>query len=95
MSYLDRDKTLRNLKKKGFVESSKKNKDHIYLEFYHEGKYVSHTKISHNGNDIRGTLIRIMSTQCKLDKAQFMDLANCPLSKEEYLKILAENNQLN
>ena len=94
MSYLDSDKTLRNLKKKGFVESAKKNKDHIFLEFYHEGKLVSHTKISHNGDDIRDTLIKVMSTQCKLEKSQFMDLANCPLSKEAYLKILEDNKML-
>lgn len=94
MSCLDRDKTLRHLKKKGFVESKKRGKDHIHLEFYYEGKLVSHTKFSHNGDDIRDGLISMMSIECKLDKTQFMDLANCPLSKEAYLKILSDHKYL-
>jgi hypothetical protein len=94
MSCLDRNKTLRNLKKKGFVESSKNSPDHIYLILYHEGKLVAHTKISHSGDDIRDPLIKAMSSQCKLVKSQFIDLANCPLSKDNYLKILEEGDYL-
>ena len=94
MSCLGRKKTLRNLKKKGFIVSQKNSSDHIFLLLYNEGKLVAQTKVSHSNDDIRDSLIKSMSVQCKLDKEQFMDLANCPLSKEAYFKILAENGKL-
>lgn len=94
MSCLDRNQTLRNLKKKGFIASSDKSPDHIRLLLYNEGKLVAQTKISHNNNDIRDALIKAMSVQCKLNKSQFMDLAKCPLSKEAYFQILADIGKL-
>ena len=94
MSCLDRNQTLRNLKKKGFLASSDKSPDHIRLLLYNEGKLVAQTKVSHSNDDIRDPLIKSMSVQCKLNKEQFIDLANCPLSKEAYFKILAESGKL-
>jgi hypothetical protein len=94
MSVLDAKKTYQNLKKKGFVESTKKSPDHKYLELYHEGKYVTHTKISHNSSDLDNYLIKQMAIQCKLDKSDFIDLANCPLSKKDYLAILDKKGML-
>jgi hypothetical protein len=88
MSALDPKKTYQNLKKKGFIDSANKSDDHKYLELFYNGKFVTYTKISHGSNDIRDPLIRQMSFQCKLDKKEFLDLANCPLSKEDYLVIL-------
>jgi predicted RNA binding protein YcfA (HicA-like mRNA interferase family) len=64
MSVLDPDKTLRNLKKKGFQEAKTKSSDHKQLEFYHNGKLVSRTKISHNSEDLNPHLIKQMSVQC-------------------------------
>ncbi len=94
MSTLDPIKTYRNLKKKGFVDSTTKSVDHKFIEFSYNGKYVLHTKLSHNKKDIDDYLIKQMSTQCKLTKNEFMDLANCPLSKEEFVKILEINGLL-
>lgn len=94
MSVLDPKKTLKNLKKKGFVDSVTKSDDHKYLELFHEDKYVLHTKISHGSNEISDFLIKAMSFQCKLSKSELMDLANCPLSKAEYFKILEEKGLL-
>ena len=91
MSVLDPKKTYRNLKKKGFVPS---NGDHKYLKLFHDGKYVLHTKISHGSKDLDNYLIKQMSVQCKLSKNEFIDLATCPLSKEEFLKILEEKDYL-
>lgn len=93
MSVLDPQKTYKNLKKKGFTDAVNKSKDHKRLEFYHEGKFVLHTKISHGNSEIDNYLIKQMSVQCKLSKTEFMDLANCPMSKDEYLKIL-QNSKL-
>jgi hypothetical protein len=92
MAALDSKDTYRNLKKKGFVESPG---DHKFLEFYNDNKLILHTKLSHGGKkDIDDYLIKQMSVQCQLDKKQFIDLAKCPLSKEEYVKILKEKGRL-
>lgn len=94
MSVLDPKKTYKNLKKKGFIDSTTKSKDHKRLEFYHDGKYVLQTKISHGSSDIENYLIKQMSEQCKLSKAEFMDLANCPMSKKKYLEVLQHKKLL-
>jgi hypothetical protein len=90
MSVLDPKETYRNLKKKGFVDAEHKSVDHKRLELYHEGKFILTTKISHCNDDIRDPLIKQISSQCKLNKSEFMDLCKCPLSKEVYLKKLDE-----
>lgn len=88
MAVLDPKKTHKSLLKKGFVEN---NSHHIMYEFFHEGKYILHTHASHNGQDIDDYLISKMKSQCKLSKQQFLDLINCPLTKEKYIEILKEN----
>jgi hypothetical protein len=95
MAVLDGKKTEKNLKKKGFIEAINKSPDHIRLELYHQGKLVLGTKLSHNGQDLNDFLIKQMSVQCKLNKEQFKDLANCPLSQEEYIDILREQGLIN
>jgi hypothetical protein len=94
MSVLDPNKTYKNLKKKGFSDSTTKSVDHKRLEFHHEGKFVLSTKISHSNGDIDNYLIKQMSVQCKLDKDVFFDLAKCPLSQADYLEILAQKGLL-
>ena len=91
MSVIDSKTTLRNLKKKGFVES---NKDHKYLHLYLNDRFVLSTKISHGSSDIGEELIRAMSFQCALSKSEFLDLAKCPMSKDEYLEILERKGLL-
>jgi len=88
MSAIDAKKTYKNLKKKGFVDSVTKSDDHKYLELFYDDKLVLYTKISHGAKDIGEYLIKAMSFQCKLSKSELLDLVNCPLSKEEYFKIL-------
>ncbi len=91
MAVLDSSRTYRNLKKKGFVDSTVKSVDHKYLEFYYNGQLITHTKVSHGSKkDLNDYLIKQMSFQCKLTKQQFMDLAKCPLSEEEYITILID-----
>jgi hypothetical protein len=92
---LDKNKTYKNLKKKGFSDSTGHSDDHRYLEYFVDGKLVLYTKISHGSDkDLDDYLIRQMSSQCKLTKQQFSDLANCPLSPEAYLEILREKGEL-
>ncbi len=90
MSVLDPQKTIRNLKKKGFKESTVRSHNHIYLEFFHEKRLVVHTKVSHHSSDLDNYLIKQMAVQCKLEKEQFFDLAKCPMNQEEYERVLGE-----
>ncbi len=91
MAVIDSKKTYKNLKKKGFVDSVNHSADHKYLEFYHDGKLILHTKVSHGSKkDLGDFLIKQMSIQCKLNKNELIDLANCPLSREDYFKILKD-----
>jgi hypothetical protein len=94
MSVLDPKKTYINLKKKGFVDSDSKSVDHKYLELFHNDKLVLYTKISHGNKDIGSHLIKQMSVQCHLEKGEFMDLSNCPLSKTDYFEILEKKGLL-
>jgi hypothetical protein len=88
MAAISTKDTVKNLKKKGFVEVAG---DHRYLEFMHQGKVVFHTKVSHGSKkDLDDFLIKQMSVQCKLDKKQFLDLARCPLSKAAYMELLKQ-----
>ena len=85
---IDSKDVYRNLKKKGFADAPG---DHKYLEYYHNGKLVLATKISHGpAHDLGEYLINKMANQCKLSKSEFVDLAKCPLSAEEYLNKLKE-----
>jgi len=94
MSVLDPKKTYRNLKKKGFVDSVTKSKDHKRLEFFHKKRLVLSTKLSHGNKDLENYLIKQMSVQCYLDKNDFIDLANCPLSKDEFIQLLEQKGLL-
>ncbi len=94
MSALDPKKTYKNLKKKGFIDAVNKSDDHKRVEFFYNDKFVLATKISHGKKEIDDYLIKQMYTQCHLDKRDFMDLANCPLSQEEFVEILAKKGLL-
>jgi hypothetical protein len=94
MSVLNPQKTYKNLRKKGFVDSITKSDDHKYIELFHENRLVLYTKISHGKKDIGDPIIKAMAFQCKLSKTELMNLATCPLSKEDYLKILKEKGLL-
>lgn len=85
MAAIDSKKACKSLQKKGFT---KRNGPDRYFELWIDGVLVLHTYVSHNDQDINEYLIHKMSFQCKLDKREFLNLINCPLSKESYLDIL-------
>ncbi|MHB8566714.1 MAG: hypothetical protein ACYC9U_06400 [Nitrososphaerales archaeon] len=77
-----------SLKKKGFELSQG---DHRFFVLYVNGKKTSvWTKVSHSGKEINDNLIHAMSAQLRLDKKQFLDLIECPLSKEDYVHELTK-----
>lgn len=80
-------KVLRSL---GFVEN--KSRDHIYLEYYYQGKKVLETKVSHGGDkDISKRLLGyILREQLYLTKREFEDAVNGQLSKKSYRDLLIE-----
>jgi len=94
MSVLDPKKTIKSLKRKGFIDSINKSSDHKWVDLFHNDKYILSTKVSHGNKDMDNHLIRQMSYQCKLEKNDFIDLINCPLSKEDYIKLLEQQGLL-
>jgi hypothetical protein len=88
MAVLSAQKTYKNLLKKGFSDAPNKSDDHKWIELFYENQLILHTKISHGAKDLDNYLIKQMSFQCKLDKNQFLDLARCPMSQDEYVEIL-------
>lgn len=88
MPVLDAKKTYQNLLSKGFKAAKG---DHKYLEYYFNGRLIFHTKISHGEKELEDYHIGMMKRQCKLEKSEFLDLANCPLSASEYFEILKKN----
>ena len=83
----------RSLCKKGF--RCVKDSDRVrYILYVNDIKTRIRTKISHGENEIGDDLILKMSHQLKLSKSGFMDLIRCPLSEEEYVKILRESDEI-
>jgi hypothetical protein len=91
MPVLDAKKTHQNLLNKGFRSGKG---DHKFLEFHYNGKFILHTKISHGESELQDFHIGMMKRQCKLEKREFIDLANCPLSEEAYIEILKKNGTI-
>ena len=93
MSSLNPKTTLQFLLQKGFIESPG---DHKFLEFWYNGKFVLHTKISRGSSkDLGDGLISQMAHQCKLPKNQFMSFAKCDITQDQYEAILLKNGILN
>lgn len=95
MGVLDGKEVLGNLKKKGFTSAKHKSVNHKYLEFYHNGQLITHTKVSHGGKkDISDVLIKQMAYQCKIEKKNFVDFAKCKITKDGYINLLKEGNHI-
>ncbi len=94
MANRDKNTISGSLQKKGFI-LDKRHGDHKYF-YYHSksGKKTEiFTKISHSPKykTIDSNLIIQMSKQCKLLKAEFLELIDCPLTREDYeIKLRAQ-----
>uniref|UniRef100_Q3AQR2 YcfA-like protein n=1 Tax=Chlorobium chlorochromatii (strain CaD3) TaxID=340177 RepID=Q3AQR2_CHLCH len=77
------------LEKKGFkrVES-----DHSYFIYFtienKKSRVRTKTSHGHKGQALSDNLFSVMAKQCKLNKNQFSELIQCPLSRNDYEKIL-------
>ncbi len=75
-----------SLKRKGFEP---REGDHEFLMYCVNGRRTRiYTKISHGKSEISDPLIGAMSKQVHLKKEEFIDLINCPLTKEKYLELM-------
>jgi hypothetical protein len=85
------DDVLSSLRRKGFKEEPG---DHVILRYCNlEGQKTKfRTKLSHNKQDLNDHLISQMAKQCGLNKQQFLDLVDCPLSQEQYEEIIVKIN---
>lgn len=88
-----------NPRKKGDVEKALRRKGfrsreshHTFWSYYStEGKRTEiFTKVSHGHSEISPDNLRKMAKQCFLTNSEFVDLMQCPLSREQYEEILRQ-----
>ena len=85
-----RRKLKKALRSKGFTEK-RKGRDHDYFFFDHEGLVQPvFTKVSRGVTyrDIDRSLLGRMSRQLHLDRGEFDDLIDCPMSADRYIGVL-------
>lgn len=81
-----------SLKKKGFRESTN---DHYWYVLYYRGKKSSiRTRVSHGKGEYGNSLLGKMAGQLKLSGSQLLDLIDCPMDQEDYIRILLEDEKL-
>jgi hypothetical protein len=83
----DRKSVEAGLIKKGF---QLREGDHHFLIYWSitGKKSPVFTKTSHSHRDISDQLLGKMARQCRLPKGKFLDLIDCPLSRDEYEDLL-------
>lgn len=84
------------LLRKGF-QPTKPGADHRYLVYVTPSgkKARASTKTSHGkGFDLSDSLLVQMARQCGLTKRQFLDLLDCPLSREGYEELLKQGGKI-
>lgn len=91
----DKRKVEEALSHKGFV---RQEGDHHFFVYFTLGgkKSRSRTKTSHTPKmkDLNEGLLGRMARQCGLTKPEFLDLVDCPLTREGFEKLLAERDGL-
>jgi len=80
-------KTRQSLLKKGFTEVQGR-KHALYIFMYKGNEMSFQTFMSRNSQDIGDDLLSSMAEQVHLTKKDFIKLIDCPLSEEDYIKIL-------
>ena len=90
---LARREILKSLKRKGFAETPGKSRNHTFLA-YHDlsGQKTAAFTLLSRGSQHRSIgpgLVTTMAEQCKLNKEQFVLLVRCPMSREDYNRLVA------
>ncbi len=82
------------LKRKGFVK--REGKPHEFYVLMVNGKQSGiQTKLSHGSGEYSRKLLSYMRKQLGFNSmSELKDFIECPLSKDEYVKILEDTNQI-
>lgn len=93
MASLKTKKIMSALLQKGFRQS---NTHHMVFWLYDGERQTSvKTRVSHGKSEYDDSLLAQMRKQLGLDtKKQLLDLVECPLSYEDYLKLLEQKGLL-
>jgi predicted RNA binding protein YcfA (HicA-like mRNA interferase family) len=80
---------------KGFLLAAGDHRFYVYFTLAGK-KTRARTKTSHTPKmkDVPDNLLSEMAKQCKLTKPQFLDLVDCPLSRQDYEAALAARGEL-
>jgi predicted RNA binding protein YcfA (HicA-like mRNA interferase family) len=81
----------RALSRKGFVQSESHHRFFIYHSKAGRKTPIK-TKTSHGQREISDSLLSKMAQQVKLGRGEFLDLVDCPLSRDEYEEKLVALN---
>ena len=65
---------------------------HVY-RLWLDGNLVARTYISHGGRELSRYHVSQMAKQIQLRTAEFVDAVSCPLTQEEYYRILREGSE--
>lgn len=92
----DRRDVQQSLSRKGFEESESNHHTHYIYHTADGQKTPVKTRVSRGSSykSLGDDLLGKMAKQCKLTKADFIDLVDCPLSREEYEMRLVQNGVL-
>ena len=83
---------IENLQRKGFRKRQGGDK---YFHLYVDGKKTAvFTFVSHGEREIHDGLLGQMAKQTRLVKKEFLDLIDCPLTEEQYVRLLRERGHL-
>lgn len=84
----------KSLEAKGFQRA--KGGDHNYFHYYSKAgkKTAVFTKTSHGSREIDDSLLGRMAKQCKLSRADFDRLIDCPLDRNNYEEKLIEQQAI-
>lgn len=82
----------RSLENKGFVKAKR---DHaFYFLHINDKKTRIHTKLSWGIKEYGSNLLSRVARGLRLSNSQLNDLLDCPLSKEDYVKLLIKNGEI-
>lgn len=87
---IERSQIKHALTSKGFVETSGSDHDK-YIYYSQEGKKTQIITVLSRGSsykDYNDSLLGRMTHQLKINKAQLIDLINCPLTRDGYEGLL-------
>ncbi len=81
------------LENKGFARS---NRHHKYYILFVDGRKTNiKTRVSHGSkSEIDDNLLSFMARQVRLSKNDFLNLIDCPMLLDDYLRILRANNHI-